>query len=219
MKSKDNQNNTSSTIVDNNMLSFVIAEAFQGDKHLKELYKQLSEIHSKAFLVGIQISPTEFKVTYSDEVKELIGKVQQAIGFRQEEILSLLKNNIMSKEILPESERKLIVKYLENAFDPCLDKSFKALLVSEARVEELERELDNKKNEQQYSTPRFVVGEIVITMARKNKNKVYREERKGSRGVIVKIGLSQNRRCYWIYFSDHYSWVYEDDLRKVREID
>jgi hypothetical protein len=213
MKNKDNQNNTSSTIVDNNMLSFVIAEAFQGDKRLKELYKQLSEIHSKAFLVGIQISPTEFKVTYSDEVKELIGKVQQAIGFRQEKILSSLKNNIMSKEILPESERVAAHEVDSKYITPTMKLYRKALLAAEARAEEMERGKDNIKNERQCSTPRFAVGAIVITITSKHKNKVYREERKGSRGVIVKIGLSQNRRCYWIYFSDHYSWVYEDDLR------
>ena len=88
MKSIDVQNSTSPAIVGNNVLSPVVVEALKSDAHLKELYNRLSEIHSKAFPIVVQVSPTEFKASYSDEVNELIGKVHQEINFRQEQIIS-----------------------------------------------------------------------------------------------------------------------------------
>ena len=88
MKSIDVQNSTSPAIVGNNVLSPVVVEALKSDAHLKELYNRLSEIHSKAFPIVVQVSPTEFKASYSDEVSELIGKVYQEINFRQEQIIS-----------------------------------------------------------------------------------------------------------------------------------
>lgn len=82
------ETSTEAAIVGNNVLSSVVVEALQSDAHLKELYKRLSEIHSKAFPIVVQVSPTEFKASYSDEVNELLGKVHQEINFRQEQILS-----------------------------------------------------------------------------------------------------------------------------------
>ena len=88
MKSTDVQKNTTPAIVGNNVLSPVVIEALQSDAHLKELYKRLAEIHSKAFPIVVQVSPTEFKASYNDEINEFIGKVHQEINFRQEQILS-----------------------------------------------------------------------------------------------------------------------------------
>ena len=88
MKSTGVQKSTTPAIVGNNVLSPVVVEALQSDAHLKELYKRLSEIHLKAFPIVVQVSPTEFKASYSDEVNELIAKVHQEINFRQEQILS-----------------------------------------------------------------------------------------------------------------------------------
>jgi hypothetical protein len=80
-------------------------------------------------------------------------------------------------------------------------------------------ENDKLKNEQQCAIhgviPRFIVGTTVKTIVSKNKDKIYRQERKGTKGVIVNIGISQNRRCYWVNFGDHHSWMYEDDLNVV----
>ena len=88
MNSKNVQNSTSSAIVGNNVLSPVVVEVLQNDTHLKELYKRLGEIHSKEFPIVVQVSPNEFKASYSDEVNELIDKLHQEINFRQEQILS-----------------------------------------------------------------------------------------------------------------------------------
>lgn len=61
--------------------------------------------------------------------------------------------------------------------------------------------------------PRFSIGEKVKTIVSKNKDNIYREEHKGTKGVIVNIAISTlNRICYWVNFGDHHSWVYEDDL-------
>lgn len=86
MKDKEFKNESPNST--NNVLSHVVVEVLQSDAHLKELYKQLSEIHSKAFPIVIQVSPTEFKASYSDEVNELLSKVHQEINFRQEQIMS-----------------------------------------------------------------------------------------------------------------------------------
>ena len=72
----------------NRVLSPVVVEALQNDKHLKELYKRLGEIHSKAFPIVVQVSPTVFKASYGDEFNELIEKIHQEINFRQEQIVS-----------------------------------------------------------------------------------------------------------------------------------
>lgn len=72
----------------NRVLSPVVVYALQNDTHLKELYKRLEEIHSKAFPIVIQVSPTEFKVSYSDDFNELIANIHQEINFRQEQIVS-----------------------------------------------------------------------------------------------------------------------------------
>ncbi len=72
----------------NIVLSPVVVEALQDDKHLKELYKRLGEIHSKAFPIVVQVSPTEFKASYGDDFNELIAKIHQEINFRQEQIVS-----------------------------------------------------------------------------------------------------------------------------------
>ncbi len=88
MNSTDVQNSTSPAIVGNNVLSPVVVEVLQNDTHLKELYKRLGEVHSKAFPIVVQVSPTEFKTSYSDEFNELIAKIHQQINFRQEQILS-----------------------------------------------------------------------------------------------------------------------------------
>lgn len=88
MNSTNVQPSTEAAIVGNNVLSPVVVDALQSDTYLKELCKRLAEIHSKAFPIVVQVSPTEFKASYSDEVNELIGKVHQEINFRQEQILS-----------------------------------------------------------------------------------------------------------------------------------
>lgn len=88
MNSTNFQNSTTPAIVGNNVLSPVVVEALQSDAYLNELYKRLAEIHSKAFPIVVQVSPTKFKASYSDKVNELIGKVHQEINFRQEQILS-----------------------------------------------------------------------------------------------------------------------------------
>lgn len=72
----------------NIVLSPVVVEAIQNDKHLKELYKRLGEIHSKAFPIVVQVSPNEFKASYGDDFNELIAKIHQEINFRQEQIVS-----------------------------------------------------------------------------------------------------------------------------------
>lgn len=72
----------------NRVLSPVVVYTLQNDTHLKELYKRLEEIHSKAFPIVIQVSPTEFKVSYSDDFNELIANIHQEINFRQEQIVS-----------------------------------------------------------------------------------------------------------------------------------
>lgn len=61
----------------NRVLSPVVVDALQNDTHLKELYKRLEEIHSKAFSIVIQVSPAEFKVSYSDDFNELIANIHQ----------------------------------------------------------------------------------------------------------------------------------------------
>lgn len=72
----------------NIVLSPVVVEALQSDKHLVELYKRLNELHSKAIPKVIQVSPTEFKAAYGDEFNELVAKIHQEINFRQEQIMS-----------------------------------------------------------------------------------------------------------------------------------
>lgn len=72
----------------NRVLSHAIVEALQNDTHLKELYKQLGEIHSKAFPIVVKVSPTEFRASYGDEFNELIANIHQEINFRQEQIVS-----------------------------------------------------------------------------------------------------------------------------------
>lgn len=91
MNNTDAQNSTLSVFLENNVLSPVIVEALQSDAHLKELYKKLSEIHSKAFPICFQVSTTEFKVNYGDEVNALLEKVNQEINLRIEQILSFYK--------------------------------------------------------------------------------------------------------------------------------
>lgn len=88
MNSTNIQPNTEAAIVGNNMLSPVVVEALQSDTHLKGLYKRLLKIHSKAFPIVVQVSPAEFKASYSDEVNDLLSKVHQEINFRKEQILS-----------------------------------------------------------------------------------------------------------------------------------
>ena len=63
--------------------------------------------------------------------------------------------------------------------------------------------------------PRFSVNMEVKTTVSKNKDKIYRQERKGSKGVIDKVGESLNIICYWVNFGDHHSWIDEDDLNVV----
>ena len=63
--------------------------------------------------------------------------------------------------------------------------------------------------------PRFIVGTTVKTIVSKNKDKNYRQERKGIKGIIDNIGISLNRICYWVNFGDHYSWIDESDLNVV----
>ena len=63
--------------------------------------------------------------------------------------------------------------------------------------------------------PRFTVGDTVKTIISKNKDKIYRQERKGVTGVVEKTGISLNKICYWVNFGDHNSWIDEDELNVV----
>lgn len=78
---------------------------------------------------------------------------------------------------------------------------------------------DNLKNEKQCDIhdiiPRFSVQTKVKTIVSKNKDKIYRQERKGTIGVIEKVGTSLNKICYWVNFGDHNSWIDESDLNVV----
>lgn len=91
MNDLENLTNISPSIFGNNIFSLVVSEALQSDAQLKELYKQLSEIQSKAFPIVVQVSPTEFKASYSDEFNKLIEKVLKEIDSRQEQILLFYK--------------------------------------------------------------------------------------------------------------------------------
>jgi len=82
MKSEDN------ILYNNNILKPVVVETLQNDEHLKELYKKLGEIHSTAFPIVVQVSPTEFKASYSDEFNKIVVMIHQEINFRQKQILS-----------------------------------------------------------------------------------------------------------------------------------
>lgn len=72
----------------NTMLSPVVVNALQNDARLKELYKRINELYSKAIPKVIEVSPTEFKVTYGDEFNKLVTNFQQEINFRQDQIVS-----------------------------------------------------------------------------------------------------------------------------------
>jgi hypothetical protein len=61
----------------------------------------------------------------------------------------------------------------------------------------------------------FDRGDKVRTTVSKNKDSTLRLEKKGSVGVIENIGISLKRRCYYIDFGDHKSWIYGDDLSAV----
>lgn len=78
----------SSIIIKSKVLTTEIVDALQNDKLLKELYKKLSDIQSKSIPVIIQVSPTEYKTSYNDEVTELINQIHREINFRQDQILS-----------------------------------------------------------------------------------------------------------------------------------
>lgn len=75
------------------------------------------------------------------------------------------------------------------------------------------KKLSNKKQCDIHAViPRFIVGATVKIIVSKNEGKIYRQERKGTKGIIENTGISLNRRCYWVNFGDHNSWIYEDDL-------
>jgi len=82
----------------NILLTPEIVEALKNDEHLKELHKRLGEIHSKAFPIVVQVSPTEFWSSYGDEFDKLIPKVHQEIDFRVEQILSSFNNGCLSSQ-------------------------------------------------------------------------------------------------------------------------
>ena len=72
----------------NIVLSPVVVEALQNDKHLVELYKRLNELYSKAIPQVIQVSTTEFRNNYPDVFNELVSRIQTEINHRQEQIIS-----------------------------------------------------------------------------------------------------------------------------------
>ena len=72
----------------NIVLSPVVVEALQNDKHLVELYKRLNELYSKAIPQVIQVSQTEFRANYPDVFNELVSRIQTEINHRQEQIIS-----------------------------------------------------------------------------------------------------------------------------------
>ena len=80
-----------------NRLLPIIANAIQNDTHLKELYNRLSQIYAKALPVIIEVSPTEFKASYSEEVNKLIDEINKRIITRQEQILSFYNTKQIEK--------------------------------------------------------------------------------------------------------------------------
>ena len=72
----------------NIVLSPVVVEALQNDKHLVELYNRLNELYSKAIPQVIQVSTTEFRDNYPDVFNELVSRIQTEINHRQEQIIS-----------------------------------------------------------------------------------------------------------------------------------
>ena len=77
----------------NILLSPVVVEALQNDKHLVELYKRLNELYSKAIPQVIQVSPTKFRANYPDVFNELVSRIQTEINHRQEQIISFYNFN------------------------------------------------------------------------------------------------------------------------------
>ena len=72
----------------NIVLSPVVVETIQNDKHLVELYKRLNELYSTETPQVIQVSTTEFRANYSDVFNELVSRIQSEINHRQEQIIS-----------------------------------------------------------------------------------------------------------------------------------
>lgn len=72
----------------NIVLSPVVVEALQNDKHLVELYKRVNELYSKAIPQVIRVSPTEFRANYPDVFNELVSRIQTEINHRHEQIIS-----------------------------------------------------------------------------------------------------------------------------------
>lgn len=62
---------------------------------------------------------------------------------------------------------------------------------------------------------RFSVDDKVKTIVGKQ-DKLYHQKRKGSHAIVMQAGISLNKPCYWIKFSDnHEEWYDEDELNGV----
>ena len=61
----------------------------------------------------------------------------------------------------------------------------------------------------------FSVDDKVKTIVGK-KDKLYHQPRKSSIGIVLKIGISLNKPCYWLVFNNnHKEWYYEYELNKL----
>lgn len=62
---------------------------------------------------------------------------------------------------------------------------------------------------------RFSVYDKVKTIVGRQ-DKLYHQKRKGSHAIILQNGISLNKPCYWLKFSDkHKEWYDEDEISGV----
>lgn len=59
------------------------------------------------------------------------------------------------------------------------------------------------------------IGTNIKVIVSKNKDKTYRQEHKGAKGIIEKSEISLCMVCYWVKFKNHNSWINECDLIKI----
>jgi len=78
------------------LLTKDVVYAIGNDKHLKETYRRLNDLHAKAIPKTIQVSPTEFQISFGDEIDELIVNLHKEIDFRQRQIISSFNSQEIS---------------------------------------------------------------------------------------------------------------------------
>ena len=88
MQTRLSNSTTPMPIIDDKGQLTAVANALLNDKELTELHIKIEEIYAKNFPIIVQVSPTHFRASYSDEVKEVIANIQKLIDFRKEQILS-----------------------------------------------------------------------------------------------------------------------------------